>query len=82
MKILTVDTHPGCAFVAWVNVTALIFGKEVMIEGPSIQIVAKKAMKLEDYFTRDTEIIEDINRVIQEQELSVGQGRQIAQTVA
>ncbi len=62
MKVLKVIEEPGS-----ISVTVLMHGKESGLRGSSKQIVAKELMKLEHYVTRDTEILEDIDRVIEEQ---------------
>lgn len=66
MKVLKVIEEPGS-----ISVTVLMHGKERGLRGNSKQIVAKELMKLEHYVTRDTEIIEDIDRVIEEQKVGL-----------
>jgi hypothetical protein len=65
MKVTKVHLLPNAPAI---KIEAISCGKEVVIEGASIADVAKKAMKIDHYFSRDTEIIEDIKRVLLEEE--------------
>lgn len=66
MKVLQVTTGAPRS-----SILALIFGKEVTIEGGSLPEIAKKAMKAENYFTRDTDIMFDIGIVLGEQQVGL-----------
>ena len=50
-----------------VKIEGISCGKEVIVEGVNVPDVAKKAMKVDHYFTRDVAIIEDIKLVLWEQ---------------
>lgn len=66
MKILTVQQSD-----TKVTITILSMGRRLTVEGDTKEQVAKKAMKIDDYNTRDHEILEDLNNVLQEQECLV-----------
>lgn len=51
-----------------VKIEAISCGRNVEVTGLSIPDVARKAMKVDHYFSRDEEIREDIKLVLQEQE--------------
>ena len=50
-----------------VKIEAISCGKEVVVEAVNVPAVAKAAMKIDHYFTRDAAIIEDIKLVLWEQ---------------
>lgn len=50
-----------------VKIEGISCGKEVIVEGVNVPEVAKKAMKVDHYFTRDVAIVEDIKLVLWEQ---------------
>jgi hypothetical protein len=62
MKVLAVQFLDGEC-----RIKVLVFNKEQVVSGLHVEEVAKKAMKLGHYFTRDHEIIEDIKQVMDEQ---------------
>lgn len=64
MKVTRVFIHPS----GWFEVIGLSCGKVIAATAPTIAEVSKQLMRKDYYFTRDAEIAEDINLVLQEQE--------------
>lgn len=64
MKITRVTITPEM----YVQATGISCNKTISATGKSIEDVSKQLMKKDFYFTRDTEIAEDIHRVLEEQQ--------------
>ena len=62
MKVTKVLLQPTS-----VTIEGISLGREVTYTAPTLQAVAKQAMKGDSYFMRDTEILEDIKLVLWEQ---------------
>lgn len=78
MKVTRVFIHP----TKWYEIDIIALGKTKTLIAPTIEEVAKKAMKEENYFTRDPEIVEDIKRVLKEQEQGLRSNPNQAQVAA
>lgn len=62
MKVTKVILNPTS-----VTIEGISLGKNVSYTAPKLEQAAKMAMKGDGYFTRDTEIMEDVKLVLDEQ---------------
>lgn len=66
MKVTSVKLlDKGCV------VEGISCGKEISVQGNSVEEASKKIMKLDNYFTRDNEVLADIKLVLEEQEKGI-----------